>query len=76
MTTPKPPIRSTWPAWIIVGLAILAVVVMLVFVAVSTWRLAFPQPPRPPAPTYVCVYVTEHGSTTVTGSTPCPAVQR
>ena len=73
MTTPKPSIRATWPVRIITGLLILTLAVLLVSVTASTWRQVFP---RPPAPTYVCVYVAENGSMTVTGSTPCPVVHR
>lgn len=63
------PARPTWPFRIIAGLLILLLGMMIVSVALSTWRQLFP---RPPAPMYVCVYVTEQGSTTITGSTPCP----
>jgi len=55
---------------VIVGMVVLTLVLLLVSVVGTTWRMFFP---RPPAPYFVCVYVTEHGSTTVTGSTPCPA---
>lgn len=69
MTTPTPT-RTTWPVRIIAGLLILTMSVLLISLTLSTWRLVFP---RQPAPTYVCVYVTEQGATTITGSAPCPA---
>ena len=70
MSTPGRSPRASWPVRIAFGLLVATLVMLLVSVTLSTWRQIFP---RPPVPTYVCVYVTEQGSTTVTGSTPCRA---
>jgi Na+/H+ antiporter NhaC len=60
--------KPTWWPYVLGVLYALIVALILVSLTVTTWRLIFP---RQPTPTYVCVYVTERGSTTVTGSTPC-----
>jgi hypothetical protein len=65
--TPKLPRPSKWARAGIVLVAV-ALVLLLVQIAVTTYRTIVP---RPPTPYFVCVYVTEHGSTTVTGSAPC-----
>ena len=67
MTGPGRP--AQWWARIIVGLVIATMAVLPVSVSVTTWRLISPRPPAPP--TYVCVYLSAKGTTTVTGSTPC-----
>lgn len=60
--------KSAWRTYVHGVLFALILALLLVSLTVSTWRLIFP---RQPAPTYVCVYVTEKGLTTVTGSAPC-----
>jgi hypothetical protein len=50
---------------------LIVAVVLLVILSlfVTTWRVFFP---RPAAPTYVCVYITDRGTFTGSGATPCP----
>lgn len=67
MDATKPP-RPPWWSRVADVLVFLVVILLAVSVAVSTWRLVFP---RPSPPTYVCVYISGRGSTTVTGLTPC-----
>ena len=69
--TQTKPTRLSWGPRVLVGLACLTLVALLVSSVALDWRTFFPAPPRPPAPIYVCVYLSAQGTTTVTGSTPC-----
>jgi hypothetical protein len=56
---------------VLTGLLVLALVLLTVQIAVTTYRTIFP---RAQAPTqyYVCVYISGQGSTTISGPQPCP----
>jgi len=53
-------------AWLFVLIALL----LLLSLAITVWHQFFP---RPATPTYVCVYVTDRGTFTGSGSTRCPS---
>lgn len=50
-------------------LIVLVVLLVIFSLAITAWRQIFP---RPTSPTYVCVYVTDRGTFTGSGATPCP----
>jgi len=72
MTKLAPPAKPPWWSRAATALLVLVLLLLVVSLAISTYRTLFPRS-QPPTPYYVCVYNTEHGTTTVTGSAPCPA---
>lgn len=50
-------------------LIVAIMLLLLVSLAITAWHQLFP---RPATPTYVCVYVTDHGAVSSSGQWPCP----